>query len=200
MESCGYIKSDSSRCGSRFNVREVEFRHPDYEDLSQLLFLCQSHFHEVFGEPIAKKDSVLPLEEEKWLELQVRNEDANYRRKVAEVRNKVKNGMGSESFDWATFHASNRRKLEDLKEKLKLLRRRQCRFEWCRVKITNFRKIYTIRVYPKNRIDYVNLIFCCLDHWEVYKKRIGLQTLKGKLDTSKKKASYTLDNYNEVLQ
>lgn len=200
MESCAYIKYDGSRCGNKFNVKEVEFRHPDYKDLSKLVFLCQNHFHEIFGEPVAKKDSTLPLEEEKWLELQVRNEDMHYRRKVADIRDKVKNGIGAEHFDWATFHASNTRKLEDLKERLKLLRRRQCRFEWCRAKITNFRKIYTIRIYPKNQIDYVNLIFCSLDHWEVFKKRIGLQTLKGKLDSSKNKASMTLDNYNGVIQ
>ena len=200
MESCAYIRYDGSRCGNKFNVKEVEFRHPDYKALSQLLFLCQTHFFEIFGEPVAKKDSVLPLEEEAWLLLQLKNEDSRYRTKLAQTKKLVVNGVGNDNFDWGSFHANNTRKLEDLKSQLTLLRRRQCRFEWCRTKLTNFRKIYSIRIYPKNQIDYVNLIFCSLDHWEVFKKRIGLQTLKGKLDTKTKRASQTLDNYNGIIQ
>ncbi len=200
MESCSFIKFDGSRCSGKFNVKEVEFRHPDYKDLSQKLFLCQNHFFEVFGEQVAKKNSVLPLEREKWLELQVKNEDAHYRRKVADTKKAVTKGIGNDHFDWETFRATNRRKLDDLKSKLTTMRRRQCRFEWCDVKITNFRKIYSIRIYPRNQIDYVNLLFCGLDHWEVFKKRIGLQTLKGKLNVEQKKASLTLDNYNGVIQ
>lgn len=200
MESCVFIKYDGSRCGNKFNVKEVEFRHPDYKDLSQRVYLCQNHFFEIFGEPVAKKDSILPLEEEALLLLQLRNEDTRYRRKLADTRKLVEHGIGSDHFDWGTFYASNKRKLEYLKSKLTLLRRRQCRFEWCRTTLTNFRKMYIVRVYPKNPTEYVNLFFCCLDHWEVYKKRIGLQTLKGKLDSTKKKASLTLDNYNGVIK
>lgn len=200
MESCSFIKFDGSRCSQKFNVKEVEFRHPDYKDLSQLIFLCQTHFFEVFGEQVAKKSSKLPLEVEKWLELQVKNEDSHYRKKLGDTKKAVSNGIGSDHFDWETFRATNRIKLEDLKTQLYNLRRRECRFEWCKAKITNFRKIYTIRVYPRNQIDYVNLIFCSLDHWEVFKKRIGLQTMKGKLNPDTKKASLTLDHYNGVVQ
>ena len=200
MESCIFRKPDGSRCGSKFETKEVEFRHPDYKDLNQRVFLCQSHFHQIFGEPVARKESMLPLEVEKWLELLVRNEEKRYVDTIKEVGKKVKDGVGNDYFDWDTFKANNRRKLDQAKEALRLLRRGMCRFEWCNQKLTNFRNMYIIRIYPKKQTDYVNLFFCCLDHWEVYKKRIGLQTLKGKLDTSKRKASLTLDNYNGMIQ
>ena len=195
MESCSFVSEDSrGRCGSRFNCREVEFRHPSYRDLNVRIYLCQSHFMTIFGQSVAVKDSKLPLEEEKWLELMVRNEDSHYRVKLADTKKLVRDGIGSD-FDWATWYANNLRTLEDLKSRLKILRRSQCRFEWCKQRITDFKKMYTIRVYPRTQTDYVNLVFCCLDHWEVYKKRIGLATLKGKLDQTKKKASFTLDSF-----
>lgn len=191
MESCVFL-GNSGKCNSRFNCREVEFRHPEYKELSIHLFLCQSHFMAIFGQSVAVKDSMLPLEEEKWLELMVRNEDSHYRKKLAETRLLVKDGIGID-FDWATWYTLNQKTLDDLRSKLKILRRYQCRFEWCKQRITDFRKMYTIRVYPKTQIDYINLVFCSLDHWEVYKKRIGLATLKGKLDP--KRASVILDIY-----
>src|SRR3990172_1132580 len=153
MESCSFVSEDSrGRCGSRFNCREVEFRHPSYRDLNVRIYLCQSHFMTIFGQSVAVKDSKLPLEEEKWLELMVRNEDSRYRIKLADTRNLVKNGIGTEHFDWATWNASNTRVLEDLKSKLKILRRSQCRFEWCKQRITDFKKIYTIRLYPRTQM------------------------------------------------
>lgn len=195
MESCGFTSEGSGKCGSRFNCKEVEFRHPDYKDLSVLIFLCQSHFMQVFGQSVAVKDSKLPLEEEKWLELMVRNEDLHYRKKLADTKVLVRDGIGDRDFDWSTWYANNQRTLEDLRARLKILRRYQCRFEWCKQRITDFKKLYTIRVYPKTQTDYINLQFCCLDHWEVYKKRIGIPTLKGKLDPTKKKTSLTLDSF-----
>ncbi len=195
MESCSFMRQGLSRCGSKFNCKEVEFRHPDYKDLNQRVFLCQNHFFLVFGQSVAVKDSVKPLEDEAWLLLRLRNEDSRYRTKLAETRKQVKDGIGSDYFDWGTFEATNKRTLEDLRSKLKILRRSQCRFEWCKKKISDWRHIYVVRVYPKNLADYVNLVFCCLDHWEVYKKRIGLVGLKGRLDETKAKPSVTLDAY-----
>ena len=195
MESCSFTREGSGKCGSRFNCREVEFRHPNYRDLNVRIYLCQSHFMEIFGQSVGVKNSKLPLEEEKWMELMVRNEDLNYRRKLADTKKLVRDGIGDGHFDWSTWYALNQRTLEDLKAKLKILRRYQCRFEWCKKRIENFREMYIVRIYPKTQTDYVNLVFCCLDHWEVYKKRIGLATLKGKLDQSTKKASITLDAY-----
>lgn len=201
MESCSFIKYDMSRCSSKYETKEVEFRHPDYKDLSVRIFLCQYHFYEIFGQPIAVKDSRKPLEKEKWLELRIKNEQKRYNDKIKEVKKQVRNGIGEDYFDWETFKASNRRQLDLLKEESKTLRRGMCRFEWCSLKLTNFRRMYTIRVYPKRPTEYVNLFFCSLDHWEVFKKRIGLQTLKGKLKAlSERKATYTLDNYNGIIQ
>lgn len=195
MESCSFMRQGLSRCHSKFNCKEVEFRHPSYKDLNQRVYLCLNHFMEVFGQSVAVKGSVKPLEEEAWLLLQVRNEDSRFRKNLAETKMKVKDGIGDYDFDWATWRATNQRKLEDLKAKLKMLRRSQCRFEWCKQKITDYRNIYIVRVYPRTLTDYVNLCFCCLDHWEVYKKRIGLVGLKGRLDETRSKPSVTLDMY-----
>lgn len=194
MESCSYI-NQGGRCGSKFNCKEVEFRHPQYKDLNQRVYICQSHFVEVFGQSVAVKGSKKPLEEEAWLLIQVKNEDSHYRRKLAEIKKKVRDGIGEDHFDWETFDASNKRKLEDLKSRLKILRRSQCRFEWCKQKIINWKQVYIVRVYPKHPTDYVNLVFCCLDHWEVYKKRLGLVGLKGSLDETKKRPNVTLDKF-----
>lgn len=194
-DSCSFRRPDSSRCGSSFGVKEVEFKHPSYKDLSKTVYVCQSHFFEVFGEYVAKKASLKPLEMDKWLELQVRNEQASFRRTLAETRKAVRTGIGTEHFDWETWKATNGRKLDDLKIRLSNLRRKTCRFEWCQQELENYRNIYTIRVYPKNPREYVNLFFCSLDHWEIYKKRIGIEQLKGTLDPDRKKASVTLDAY-----
>ncbi len=195
MESCSFVREGVGRCGSKYNCKEVEFRHPDYKELSKLVFLCQMHFIEVFGQTIAIKNSVKPLEVEAWLLVLVKNEDARYRKKLADVKKQVSDGIGSDHFDWGTFEASNRRVLDDLRAKLKILRRSQCRFEWCKKRITDWRHIYTIRIYPRTQMDYMNLVFCCLNHWEIYKKRIGLVGLKGTLDETKKKPSLTLDSF-----
>jgi len=195
MESCSFSSDRVSKCHSKFNTKEVEFRHPNYKDLNKRVFLCQNHFFGVFGQSVAVKDSVKPLEEEAWLLLQLRNEDSRYRTKLAETRKQIKDGIGSDYFDWGSFEANNKRTLEDLRAKLKILRRSQCRFEWCKKRISDWRQIYVVRVYPKNVADYVNLIFCCLNHWEIYKKRIGLLGLKGRLDETRAKPSKTLDDY-----
>lgn len=195
MESCSFVRAGIGRCTSKFNCKEVEFRHPDYKDLSQRVYVCQMHFIEVFGQSLAVKNSLKPLEVEAWLLLQVKNEDGRYRKKLADTKKQVRDGMGTEYFDWGSFEASNKRPIDDLKSKLKILRRSQCRFEWCKKRITDWRHVYVVRVYPKNQTDYVNLIFCCLDHWEIYKKRIGLIGLKGTLNETKIKPSATLDAF-----
>lgn len=195
MESCAY-KDENGRCNSRYEVREVEFAHPDYRNLNIRLVLCRGHFNQIFGELVAKKDSMLPLEKDQWLLLQVRNEEKRYRDKLEEVKKKVRNGIGDDYFDWDTFKASNRRKLELLKEELKTLRRGRCRYEWCNLKLTNFSRIYTIKIYPIKPTEYINLFFCSLDHWEVFKKRIGItETIKGKLKMAEQVASITLDSF-----
>ncbi len=195
MESCSFVREGIGRCSSKYNCKEVEFRHPDYKDLNQRVYVCQMHFIEVFGQTIAIKNSVKPLEVEAWLLVLVKNEDSRYRKKLADVKKQVSDGIGHDHFDWGTFEASNKRVLDDLRSKLKILRRSQCRFEWCKKRITDWKHIYIVRVYPKNSTDYVNLVFCCLNHWEIYKKRIGLVGLKGTLDETKKKPSLTLDSF-----
>jgi hypothetical protein len=45
----GNPKEKRQKCGLRIGIRTVEFRHPDYRDLSREFSLCESHYREVFG-------------------------------------------------------------------------------------------------------------------------------------------------------
>ena len=89
MESCSFVRAGIGRCGSKFNCKEVEFRHPDYKDLNVRVYVCQIHFMEVFGQSVAVKSSVKPLEVEAWLLVQVRNEESRYRKKLADIKKQV---------------------------------------------------------------------------------------------------------------
>jgi len=44
------IKIELQKCGSFYNVKVIEFKHPDYPELSEYEYLCDSHFEEVFGD------------------------------------------------------------------------------------------------------------------------------------------------------
>lgn len=195
MDVCSFVRAGSTRCGSRFNCKEVEFRHPDYRELSKLLYLCESHFREIFGQSAPIKDSVKPLEIEEWLKLLYLNAKSKFQNDLENVTEKVRAGMGLEFFDFKTWRASNGKKRDDAYTIWQNYRKKECKYEWCDLKISYLKKVYTIRVYPKNQRDYVNLVFCCLDHWEVFKKRIGIKGLKGSLDPTRKKPSLTLDDY-----
>ena len=102
-----------------------------------------------------------------------------------------------EFFDFKTWRANNGRKRDDAYSIWDNYRKKQCKYEWCDLQLSFRKTVYTIRVYPKNDRDYVNLIFCSLDHWEVFKKRIGIEGLKGSLDPTRKKSSVTLDDFKQ---
>lgn len=193
--TCCYRNASGGRCNSKHNIREVEFRHPDYKDLSEDLFLCDSHFTLIFGQSKLTVEHILPLEEEEYLRSRWISAKKKYQKDLEDIREKVRVGVGSEFFDWDTWKFYNGNKVSRAFERYKELRKSTCRFEWCDLRVTSFRKAYVIRVYPRNPNDYINLLFCCLNHWEVYKKRIGLATIKGDLNPEKKRPIITLGDY-----
>lgn len=182
---CIFRKEDDSICGSRFNLREVEFRHPDYEQLSTRVFICENHFSIIFGKPILTVDHNLPIEEECYLKQMWINQKAKYKKDLDELIQKVRVGVGLEFFNLESWKFIHYLRVSSAYEKWDILKRKTCRFEWCKKSITNMRNPYIIRVYPGGPRNYVNLFFCSLDHWEVFKKRLGLKLLKGSLDPKK---------------
>jgi len=195
MESCSFIR-EGRRCGSKDWTKEVEFRHPTYKDLSIRFFLCKSHFDIVFGMTVITRDHLLPLEEQTWLLRHYVREKELYEKELEDVIEKVRVGIGLEYFDMKNWKMMRYQKVDHAYKNWHNLTRKECRFEWCKKRLTNWKNMYAIRVYPKNTIDYVNLLFCSLDHWEVFKKRIGLELLKGKLDKSKI-PPISLDTYTQ---
>ncbi len=200
--SCDYRKENGIRCASNYYIKEVEFRHPEYKELSESCFLCQNHFTMVFGESILTVEHYLPLEKEAWLRQKYKLKREKYLKDLNEVTEKVRQGIGLEFFDMATWRANNFRKVDDSRIELENLRKNQCRFtavfEQCTNKL-NYKNLYVIRVYPKNQNDYVNLFFCSLNHWEAYKVKIGLKTIKGVLNPKTRKTTPdSLDKYTLV--
>lgn len=195
---CIFKKEDGSMCGSKFNLKEVEFRHPSYEDLSTRVFLCEEHFNRIFGRPIITQEHFLPLEQQEYLKRKYFNAREKYHKDLSELIKKVKEGVGLEFFDLDSWKFTNHLKVEQAKERYLRYIKKVCRFEYCDNSLTNIKIPYIIRVYPKTPRDYVNLFFCCLDHWEVYKKRIGFKTLTGKLDPNKKIVDNSLESYMEL--
>ena len=199
--SCDYRKDNGIRCGSPYFIKEVEFRHPEYKELCETCYLCQNHFTTIFGQSVLTVDHYLPLEKEVWLRQKYKLQRDKYKKDLDEVTEKVRVGVGLDFFDMPTWKAINSLKVEHARIDLENLRKKQCRFtaviEQCTNKL-NFRNLYIIRVYPKNPIDYVNLLFCSLNHWEAYKVKIGLKTIKGVLNPKVRKTTPdSLDKYTQ---
>ncbi len=196
MESCSFRTESGSRCGSKSILKEVEFRHPTYTDLNSRLFLCQNHFPIVFGNQVLTKDHHLPLEEQTWLLRQYVREKDLYEKELEDVIEKVRVGVGLEYFDMSNWKKMRYQRVDHAYQKWKDLSKKHCRFEWCKKKLTNWKNMYVIRVYPKNQRDYVNLLFCSLNHWEVFKKRIGIKGITGSLNPeSRKSMAMGLENF-----
>lgn len=191
MESCIFRTESGSRCTSKNFLKEVEFRHPTYKDLNIRLFLCQNHFGIVFGNQVLTVDHQLPLEEEVWLLSRYKRERDHYKKELEDVIEKVRAGVGLEYFDLANWKKMRYQRVDHAYQRYNELSRKLCRFEWCKKKLTNWKNMYVIRVYPKNQRDYVNLLFCSINHWEVFKKRIGVTGLIGSLNP---------ENKNKMLQ
>ena len=197
MESCSFRSENGGRCGSKNFLKEIEFRHPTYSDLNDRLFLCQNHFGIVFGNQVLTVEHHLPLEEEVWLLSRYKREKDLYKKELEDVLEKVRTGVGLEYFDMSNWKKMRYQRVDHAYQRYNKLSRKLCRFEWCKKKLTNWKNMYVIRVYPKNQRDYVNLLFCSLNHWEVFKVRIGMKSIKGDLNPNEKKRPImTLGDYS----
>lgn len=184
MESCDYRQENeegeigsSIRCGKTQDTKEVQFKHPDYKEKSVTIFVCVAHFDLVFGEMFEKEDKA-------WRNKQ--NAFSKYKREYAETKIKVGGGVGTEYFDWETYKVTHYKSVDDSIENLKIIRRKECRLEYCN-EIVDYKHLFTIRVFRRNALDFVNLSFCCQKHWDSMKLRIGIE---------KKKPTESLDILN----
>jgi len=55
MAGCVFKREGIQLCASRFNLKLVEFRHPDYKEFNEEILLCETHFSIVFEEMIEEE-------------------------------------------------------------------------------------------------------------------------------------------------
>ena len=161
--ACIYKREGIQICGSRFNLKLVEFRHPDYRKYNEQIELCETHFHMVF-------DAMRDEEREAWREYERRSK--RYQELFHEARKAITENEGY--FNREDFKILNYGKVSRAKAQWLLIKKGRCRLEYCCTSIKGLRKPYVIRIYPVNNIDYTNYFFCSRKHWETIKMRIGM--------------------------
>ena len=167
------------KCSSKHNLREIEFKHPEYRDQSSSCYLCDHHFLEVFSEID---------ETEKKAQRDFLNAKFNYNKDFAHAR------KYGEYFDSQTFREQNYTKVERAYDKYQLIRKKQCRYEECVVDLSGIRKVFVIRIYSQSGREWANYYFCSKEHWTKIKYRVGLEIPN--IDNEKLKAK-TLDDYTK---
>ena len=187
MESCDFREDvgegeigSTVRCARKYDTKEVDFRHPDYKELSIRIFLCVHHFDVVFGEMFVFEDRMLR---------NVKNAAKRYRDDFSFTKSQVRDGVGDDYFDWQLWKTQHYRLVDNAKSYLRNVRRSICRLEYCNTRI-EFKRIYSVRVFRRNVFDYVNLNFCCHKHWDSIKLRIGITK------TKETKPSITMDKFS----
>jgi len=173
MDSCNFLnqyRSDDQKivyhaCGSRVNVREVEFRNPDYRELTKTIFLCESHFQEVFGDII---------EEERKARRDADNTKIRYNRDQAQAQKQA------EYWNQNDFKEYNYPKVQKAFDHWKMIRKERCRYEACTEDLKPLRKVWMVRVYTATGREWQTLFFCCSDHADKMKRRIGLIKIEQK--------------------
>jgi len=188
MESCDFreeleegVIGSTMRCGRKYGTKEIDFRHPDYKELSIRIFLCVQHFDIVFRQMFEFEDQMLR---------NVKNAAKKYRNDFSYTKSQIRDGIGDQYFDWELWKTQHYRLVDKTKSFLKNVRRSICRLEYCNNKI-EFRRNYLIRVFRKNVFDYVNLNFCSHKHWDSIKLRVGI------IKTKETKPSLTMDKYSQ---
>lgn len=151
------IKTELQKCGSYANIKVIEFKHPDYPELSEYEYLCDSHFEEVFGD--------IRNEEQKayrdW-----RNQVFRYKKDFAQAQ------KYAEYFNAKDFYTQNYNKVEHKKIIFDNIKRKICRYEYCETKLETIRRIYRIIVSRVGGIDFKSYFYCGKPHWEKMKFRI----------------------------
>jgi len=163
MESCAYVRENGITCRSSYKTKEVEFRHPDYREFSQNIFLCDVHFEIVF----------LPIiDEERVTFRTMEREGKSYQEMYHKARKAITEGSGY--FDREDFKNSYYGKAAKARQEWYIIKNGRCRLEYCKQSVKEIRKPYLIRIHPITPLEYTNLFFCSKKHWESIKKRIGM--------------------------
>jgi len=196
MDSCQFVNvyqvSDDKeiqsekrqKCGLRFSLRTLEFRHPDYRDLSRELILCESHYRQVFG-------VIEDQEREAWR----MKENAFYKYKGDFAKAKKLSETGIGFFNATEFKANHFRKVEDVIREWNNIRKNKCRYELCNISLKSVKKVFPVRVYTPTGFEYKNYNFCCENHW----KR-KLYAIEPKVKEDQKVIPKTLDDFNEEIK
>lgn len=163
MAGCVFKREGIQLCASRFNLKLVEFRHPDYKEFNEEILLCETHFSIVFEEMI---------EEERKAFNDFERRSKHYQQMFNEAKDAYMLNLGW--FNRKDFHDHFYGKVDSAKSHLRLIQKGQCRLEYCNASLKGIKKPYTVRVYPINNMDYKNYFFCSKNHWEKIKMRIGL--------------------------
>lgn len=173
------IEEKRARCGLKFNLRTIEFKHPDYRELTVEYQLCQTHYAEVFG--------VIETLENESLRY-AKNCQSAYNQDFAKAKNVSMAGIGF--FNTKEYKILNYRKVENAYDAWRVIKKEKCRYELCSINLKTIRKVFMIRVYTQSGREWKNYLFCSKDHWDVFRYRM---IPKSKLEV--KKQSLTLDNF-----
>ncbi len=150
-------KTELQKCNSRYNIKVIEFKHPDYPELSEWEYLCDSHFTEVFGD--IKNEEQLAYRN--W-----RSQVFIYKKDFAKAQ------KFAEYFNPNDFKNQNYNKVENRKILFDNIKRKVCRYEYCAQNLDSIRKIYRIIVSRMGGIDFKSYFFCGKPHWVKIKLRI----------------------------
>jgi len=196
MDSCQYVhvfvaiddkgnkKEKRQKCGLRINLRTVEFRHPDYRELSKEFLLCESHYNEVFR-------VIVEQEREAWRSKE--NAIYKYKGDFAKAKNEMEKGIGF--FNAKEYKANHYRKVDDAIREWINIRKNKCRSELCNSDLRSIRKVFSIRLYSQSGRDYSMFYFCCENHW----KR-KLYSVEPKTKDLQKVKPMTLDDFKEEIK
>lgn len=177
---CIYRREGIQLCNSIYNVKQVEFRHPQYKEYNLEIILCEVHFEITFEDII---------NEERGAYNKFSRESKHYQVMYKESKRQTEEGIGF--FDHKEFHNNFYGKTSTAKREWEIIKKRRCRLEYCKNDLRLMRNLYTIKVFPKNNIDYTNYFFCSQKHWETIKLRIGIMKLTDSPDFK----PITLDNF-----
>ena len=180
----GDPKEKRTKCGLRIYLRTIEFRHPDYRDLSREFLLCESHYRQVFG-------VIEDQEREAWR----MKENAFYKYKgdFAKAKNLSETGIGF--FNVTEYKALHFRKVDDAIREWNNIRKNKCRYELCNISLRSVKKIFPVRVYTHTGFEYTNYNFCCENHW----KR-KLYAIEPRSKEQEKVIPKTLDDFKEEIK
>jgi len=183
-EEKGDTREKRQKCGLRIGIRTVEFRHPDYRDLSREFSLCESHYREVFG-------VIRDQERESWRKKQ--NAIYKYKGDFAKAKNEMEKGVGF--FNAVEYKANHYRRVEDEIRKWDNIRKRQCRYELCNISLRSVKKVFPIRVFNQSGVEYSLYYFCCENHWK--RKMYAIEPRPKELQKVMPK---TLDDFKEEIK